>query len=118
MKPDLNIVYKILTNWAKNKGPRYYTDLSEDYEKITGRWFEPHGSWAAPLGEINIRLSEIGAPAISALVFLKEKDEPGAKFWGCAKNVPKRPKDDTERLVVVFKIVKQVEGYDWPNELP
>ena len=70
-----------------------------------------------PLGELNVFLSSIGAPAISALVTLKETNEPGAAFWGCAPNVPSRPRNDIERLTEWSRIVERVIGFKWPKEL-
>ncbi|MBC8179824.1 hypothetical protein H8E88_01755 [candidate division KSB1 bacterium] len=118
MSPDVETIYKILVGWAINTGPQYYKNLSEEYKNITGQWYEPHGSWDKPLGEINVRLSKIGAPAITVLVFLKGQNEPGGNFWGCAENVPSRPKDDSERISKVFEIVKIAREHKWPNSLP
>jgi len=118
MSPDLQITYEILVNWAKRSVPQSYTQLSKDYEKETGDWHEPHGSWFTPLGEINVRLSTIGAPAISALVILKEKNEPGNKFWGCADNVPQRPNNEEDRIAKWLEIVNDVKKFEWPEKLP
>lgn len=98
MKPSIDTVYNILKCWAADKKPRTYTDLSTEYEDKTGEWYEPHGSWDAPLGTLNNLLADAGAPAISALVILKGKNEPGDNFWGCAPNVPSRPNDELTRL--------------------
>lgn len=117
MSPDIEVIYKILTAWAKNNGPQPYVKLSEEYQSITGEWHEPHGSWDKSLGEINVRLSKIGAPAITSLVILKEKNEPGGNFWGCAENVPSRPKNDSERIAKWLEIVKEVKNYDWPMSI-
>ena len=117
MLPDIGVIYSILTAWAKNGGPQTYMRLSEEYRERTGEWHEPHGSWDKPLGEINIRLAENGAPAISALVILKNKNEPGGNFWGCAKNVPLKPKNDSDRISKWISIVKEVRNYDWPKSI-
>jgi len=54
-KPDIDEIYRILREWAAT-GPKYYGDLSRQYKMRTGEWFEPHGSWDEPLGELNRRL--------------------------------------------------------------
>jgi hypothetical protein len=53
------------------------------------------------------------APVISALVILKGANEPGGNFWGCAPNVPPRPKNEFERIAVLNKIWSEVFNYDW-----
>ena len=58
-----------------------------------------------------------GAPAISSLVVLQSTFEPGGGFWGCAANVPARPKVEYERLKVLSDIQKAVHAYDWPATL-
>jgi len=118
VKPSISIIYQILVSWAKSTKPQTYTQLSNDYHAQTGDWFEPHGSWDVPLGELNMRLAEMGAPALSALVILKEKNEPGNAFWGCASNVPSRPKGDIERLTEWNKILIAVSKFSWPSTLP
>jgi hypothetical protein len=118
LNPDIQNIYNILVDWAENAGPQPYKKLSEDYQNLTGQWYEPHGSWDKSLGEINTRLSAIGAPAITSLVILKGKNEPGGNFWGCADNVPQKPMNDSERISTWLEIVKEVKGYDWPTTLP
>lgn len=111
----------MLRAWAVAKPGQIhtYTELSWQYKARTGDWFEPHGSWDAPLGALNQRLDGIRAPALSALVVLnKEPPEPGGGFWGCAPNVPPRPKSDMQRLVTWQAIVKAVYAYRWPSSLP
>lgn len=118
LSSDIDIIYKLLVGWAENKGPQSYKKLSEEYQKLTGQWYEPHGSWDKPLGEINVRLSTIQAPAISSLVILNDKNEPGGKFWGCADNVPSKPKTESERISKWIEIVNLVKAYSWPQSLP
>jgi len=107
------IVMEILVEWAKTKTPKTYSDLSDAYMKKTGEWYEPHGSWDVPLGQLNNSLAANGAPAISALVVLKRQNEPGGNFWGCAPNVPERPKNEMDRLVKWKEILDDVFAYDW-----
>lgn len=116
-KPNIKQIYTVLRQWTAAKRPNTYTQLSHDYQLRTGIYFEPHGSWDAPLGEINRLLSSNAAPAISALVILKETKEPGAAFWGCAPNVPARPRTDIERLTAWSRIVTEVIEFTWPQEL-
>lgn len=118
MTPNLDDLYVILRNWATGKGPQTYTDLSRAYQARTGDWFEPHGSWDKPLGELNNRLARIGARALSALVILLGANEPGGGFWGCAPNVPGRPSNEMDRLKEWNRIVSEVRSYPWPDILP
>lgn len=118
MKADLGIVYKILRSWAIAGKPQTYRDLSTQYQLQTGEWYEPHGSWDSTLGELNQVLADSGAPAISALVILKEKNEPGGGFWGCAPNVPQRPKDEADRITEWLRIVGDIKAFSWPATIP
>ena len=116
--PDIDEIYQVLRQWAILGAPKTYKDLSLEYYKRTGAWFEPHGSWDVPLGTLNKRLAAVDAPALSALVILQEKNEPGGKFWGCAPNVPPRPRSEVARWTEWDRIVKTVCAYDWPQKLP
>lgn len=120
MKPDVGHVYAVLRKWvvAGNARPQTYSQLSHDYGALTGEWFEPHGSWDAPLGELNNLLASIGAPALSALVILNDTKEPGDGFWGCAPNVPPRPKREIDRLTVWSGIVGDIGKFNWTASLP
>lgn len=118
MKPDVGAVYSILRSWALRGGPKSYSDLSAEYQSLTGAWHEPHGSWDSTLGELNSLLATVGAPALSALVILKGANEPGAGFWGCAPNAPRRPKDALDRLTEWNKVVSQIKAYKWPSTIP
>lgn len=120
--PNLDALYVVLRAWAVAKPGQIhpYSELSRQYHARTGDWFEPHGSWDAPLGALNQRLHEVAnAPALSAVVVLKkDPPEPGGGFWGSAANVPPRPKSDTQRLVTWSKVVAMVFAYAWPPALP
>lgn len=116
--PNLDDLYSVLRTWALAKTRRTYTELSQDYHRQTGDWLEPHGSWDIPLGDLNRRLHAAGAPALSALVVLKATGQPGGAFWGCAPNVPPKPKTDIERLAAWSQIVSSVHAYAWPGSLP
>ena len=116
--PDLDAIYSALRVSALAAETRTYTQLSQDYQALTGVWFEPHGSWDAALGELNRRLHAAGAPALLALVVLKASNEPGGVFWGSAPNVPPRPKSDLARVAEWSRIVKTVHAHAWPAALP
>jgi hypothetical protein len=118
MKPDIDQVYAVLRQWAADGKPQTYGDLSRDYHARTGHWFEPHGSWDAPLGDLNKHLASVGLPALSALVILHDANEPGAGFWGCAPTVPHRPRNDIQRITEWDRIVKTVIAQSWPPVLP
>jgi len=118
--PNLDDLYVVLRSWAVAKPGQMhpYSELSRQYKTRTGDWFEPHGSWDAPLGALNQRLDAVGAPALSALVILNEAKEPGAGFWGSAASVPHRPKSEIARLTEWTRIVSAVHTYPWPTALP
>jgi hypothetical protein len=118
MTPDLDELYAVLREWAVAGKSQTYGELSRAYEARTGDWFEPHRSWDAPLGKLNNRLAAVGAPALSALVILKNTKEPGGRFWNSAPNVPERPQNDTARLSEWERIRKDVLTYQWPPTLP
>lgn len=118
MKPDIDHVYAVLRQWGSAGKPQSHSQLSHDYHSRTGIWFEPHGSWDVPLGELNKHLASVGAPALSALVILQEANEPGSGFWGCAPNVPHRPRNDIQRLTEWNRIVQEIFTYKWPAVLP
>lgn len=117
-EPSLDELYDILRIWSVAQKYRTYSELSRAYQQATGDWFDPHGSWDAPLGQLNVRLSSIGAPALSALVVLKDSGEPGGNFWASAPNVPTRPARDIDRVAEWSRIVKDVFCYSWPARLP
>jgi hypothetical protein len=115
--PEHRVVYKILVSWAKRKHVGTYLELTNAYAVETGVGFEAHGTWDDPLGAINNIAVRWDAPAISSLVVLQSTFEPGGGFWGCAANVPARPKVEDERLKVLSEIQKAVHAYDWPATL-
>ncbi len=116
--PDIDDLYAVLRTWTGARGkPGTYTELSQQYQARTGDWFEPHGTWDRPLGELNQRLAAVGAPALSALVVLQETQRPGGGFWGCASNVPS-PRNESEREKEWVRIVREVLHYSWPAALP
>jgi hypothetical protein len=118
MSPDIDDLYAVLAKWASARTIDTYAGLSKAYEARTGEWFEPHGSWDQPLGELNRRLAEAGAPALTALVVLQKTGEPGRNFWGCASNVPSQPADDASRSAIWGRIVEEVFARHWSRHLP
>ncbi len=117
MPINLDELYVILREWALDGRPQTYRRLSEVYRERTGNWFHWHGSWDHPLGAINNQLARVGAPALSAVVILQDKNEPGGDFWGCAPNVPPRPRTDDARLAEWTRILNDVRNYPWPPTL-
>lgn len=117
---ELDDLYAVLRTWAiaKLAKPQSYSELSRQYKIRTNDWLEPHGSWDRALGELNQRLHQHEAPALSALVVLNDSQEPGAGFWSSAPNVPPRPKSEVERLAAWSRIVKDVLAFEWPAALP
>jgi hypothetical protein len=119
MSPNLDDLYVVLRDWAIHGQAKTYTELSHAYKARTGDWFEPHGSWDEPLGELNQRLHGVlQAPALSAVVVKANTREPGGLFWNCAPNVPPRPARKIDRVAEYARILRDVLAYSWPNGLP
>lgn len=121
--PDLAVVYRILLRRARNGSTMSYEDLSNDYERETGVYYHYHGSWDEPLGDLNNRLyAARHFPPLTAVVTYKpgtgEELLPGNAFWGCAPNVPQRPRSADRRQEVWADILNQIYSADWPNDLP
>ena len=123
MDVNIDTLYAVLIGRIVNGNANllFYSQLSEMYERLTGVAVDYHRGWRKPLGELNQRLCRVGAPALSALVVLKprshETPEPGPGFWGCADNVPPRPKNAMTRLETWNRILLDLQGYDWPPSL-
>lgn len=117
MDISIETIYEILIKWANNNTAKTYTDLSSEYQEKTGIWLEPHGSWDKPLGELANILFDAGYPPLTALVVLKGKNEPGNDFWGCAPNVPKRPKNENERLTEWIRMTNDCYSCTWASKL-
>jgi hypothetical protein len=118
---DQDELYAVLLAWAlgptiKNIGS--YTDLSKDYQQRTGVWIDPRTGWDEPLGQLNRHLHTRGAPPLSALVINHQLNEPGARFWGSAPNVPPKPPVLQQRQGIWALLVKQVLAYPWPPTRP
>ncbi|MUI53406.1 hypothetical protein GNP86_04955 [Aliivibrio fischeri] len=114
MSADVNIIYKILCLWGK---PKTYADLSSDYKRHTNEWYSPH-SWEKLLNELNIILSQNGAPPLSALVVSLGTNEPKLSFWaGGASNVPALPNNPLQRTLLWQSLVNDINHYSWPSQL-
>jgi len=93
---DFEALYAILAAVARNRnnGLLTYGQLSQQYLAATGDWHEPHGSWDAPLGQLNQMLNAVRWPPLSAVVVLQTPDggfgEPGGGFWESSPNIPAR----------------------------
>lgn len=115
MRPNMEIVYAILTSW---NGPRTYTELSGDYCRRTGIWFQPHSSWDGVLCSLDQMLASAGFPALSARVVLKLTQEPGDGFWGSTPSIPQRPRSYVDRVKVLADLWQEIREVDWPPTLP
>ena len=111
---DIHIIYDILVSW---KNPKTYSDLTNDYKLKTREWYSPQ-SWEVSLSQLNQRLAEVGAPALSALVVSQTTNEPGPRFWASAPNVPAKHNNPLKSHFLWQEILKQVLIYPWPTELP
>lgn len=106
MGPDPDDLYAVLVKWARQSRRGTYAELSHDYAQRSGDSFPPRGSWDQPLGLVNRRLAATGAPALTGIVVRGDTDRPGGSFWGCASNVPARPRDEVERDAVWAGLLK------------
>ena len=118
MAVDPNILYIILSRIALQPTILTYTNLSDAYYKETGEWHEPHGSWDAPLGELNRDLDLLGWPPLSAVVVLNDSREPGGLFWESSPAVPPRPRNDLDRTIKYAEILSQVHNAPWTSKYP
>jgi len=115
---DLQSLYAILVEVARNRSQITYGELSQRYNEQMGDWHEPHGSWDEPLGDVNIALHAVGLPPLSAVVVLQDTGEPGGRFWGSSRNVPDRPGDQLARIAIYSQILGHVHDVNWPATLP
>ena len=114
MPIEISILYSILRDIASRPDIITYSELSHAYYAATNEWHDPHGSWDFPLGELNIRLHDLGLPPLSAVVVLNETKEPGGRFWGSTPGIPPRPNNDLERTISWSNIVNAVQATRWP----
>ena len=118
MPIDQNILYEILAQIALLTDVTTYKNLSKLYMRETGEWYEPHGSWEVPLGELNNSLYQLGWPPLSTVVVLNGTCEPGVGYWGSCPNIPTRPRNDLDRITEYTKILKLVQKAPWPPLYP
>lgn len=118
MSIDLEVMFSILADKSRKKGIMTYTELSDEYYKRTNDAHDPHGTWDEPLGELNRILHALNWPPISAVVVLKETNEPGGKFWGSSPSIPPCPKNDIDRVTTYAKILSRVHAANWPSKIP
>ncbi|WED76331.1 hypothetical protein [Aeromonas allosaccharophila] len=118
MEISIDVIYQILTKWAKKQTLHTYTDLSNEYLSLTNEWHAPHGSWDQPLDKLANIISYAGHPPLTSLVILISKQEPGNDFWGCAPNVPSRPRNPLVRVTEWMKMVHKCYSHNWPVTLP
>jgi hypothetical protein len=118
MDIDLEVLYSILAEVARNQGQITYGQLSQRYLDLTQDWHEPHGSWDAPLGQLNQLLDTIRWPPLSAVVVLQDIREPGGRFWESCPNIPARPSNDIERIALYGRLLGDVHSARWPETIP
>jgi hypothetical protein len=115
---NFDALYAILAEVARNHGQLTYGQLSQRYFDATGDWHEPHGSWDAPLGQLNQMLHAVRWPALSAVVVLQATNEPGGGFWESSPNIPPAPANALARTALYGQILTQVYAARWPVTLP
>lgn len=114
MSVDIHIIYEILLTWGK---PKTYADLSRDYKRYTNQWHSPH-SWDRILNELNIMLSQRGAPPLAALVVSSGTHEPKLSFWTSgAQNIPPLPNNPLQRTLLWQRLTHDIAHYAWPSHL-
>jgi hypothetical protein len=115
---DYKIMMGVLVEWAKDKTSKSYTDLTNELEVKTGKYYIPV-SLGKFLGELNQKIYKIdkNAPAISILVISKEYGTPSDGIWGCSPNVPEMPDNEVEIHNVLFTMKADVLAYDWNKVL-
>jgi hypothetical protein len=126
MPIDIATLYDILRDVAvRRQQPFHYSDLSNEYQRRTGEWHEPHGTWDEPLGQINLLAYRHNPrlPPLSAVVTLKpevpgDQSEPGGLFWGSSPGVPAKPRNRDDRLLRWADILREVHEANWPPTLP
>lgn len=120
---NFDALYAILADVARDQGLLTYGELSNSYLAATGDWHEPHGSWDAPLGQLNVMLHGVQWPPLSSVVVLQTRDgghgEPGGGFWESSPNIPARPADALSRTAVWGQLLNEVyEDVTWPATIP
>jgi hypothetical protein len=115
---NLDDLYAVLADVARNRSLITYGQLSQRYYDATTHWLEPHGSWDVPLGQLNRTLHVIQWPPLSAVVVLHESGEPGGGFWESSPNIPPRPSDALDRTALWARILNEVYAAHWPATLP
>lgn len=122
---ELADLYAILRQAAQHGEIISYSDLSDRYFERTGQQHHWHGTWDAPLGQLNGITQDAGLPPISAIVTYRiDEDDPasqyrppGDSFWG-SPGVPPRPGNSQEREETWMAIVGRVHQATWPENLP
>jgi len=118
MAVDLEHLYAILAPVARNQSQITYGQLSEEYFQRTEERHDPHGTWDAPLGELNRILHTVRWPSLSAVVVLQDGREPGGGFWESSPNIPRRPGNEIDRIMSYAAILRQVHAAPWPEAIP
>lgn len=122
---DLGVLYLVLREVALVRRIISYKQLSVLYFRETGEQHNPHGTWDAPLGDLNAVTHRAGLPAISSIVTYQiDEDDPdsqygppGNEYWG-TPGVPPRPRNAGDREIVWLGLVNAVHNAVWPNALP
>jgi len=119
MDINLDDLYAILAEIARNQDQITYGQLSQRYYDRTQDWHEPHGSWDEPLGELNQILHNVGwAPLSSVVVLDDDNREPGGGFWASSPNIPARPTNNIARIAQYGQLLGLVHGELWPAAVP
>jgi hypothetical protein len=126
MEVDLRILYRLLRAVAVRSDLIVYTPLSEQYERQTGDWVDPHLGWRFPLANIAYRCAGLCRPGhqpiLPAVVINNPEGHsdlpgrPGLGFWGLRSNAghvltPDEPSEEAW-IGMVGAVYRQV----WPEE--
>ncbi len=127
MEVDLHILYRLLRTVAALRSVIVYTKLSQQYERQTGDWVDPHLGWRFPLANIALRCAGLCGPGhqpiLPALVINDPEGpsdlpgRPGLGFWGLrsARGQVLTPDEPSEEawIAMVGAVHRQV----WPQDL-
>ncbi|QCE32348.1 hypothetical protein FAI41_01400 [Acetobacteraceae bacterium] len=100
------VIKEILRKKARRKKQITYTELSQEVDRRTGEYIDPHSPiLARMLGEISTETYNLGQGMLSILVIRKDNSSPGDGFFELAaelgENISKKsPEDDKTKFEI------------------
>ena len=117
-RPDIQITYRILRQWAQRKLQRTYLDLSLAYSEKGTTYFEPNDTWDETLGEIDRRLEKGKLPPLSGIVISPYTNQPEYGFWGNCQRTAVHLANVEARRQEYAVILREIFAASWPATLP